>query len=948
MDIAALKTLNRLVEQVLDLAPSDRTTWVESLGPEYEAFKPRLRAMLDRLEATGDAAFLASLPTWDATIDAGHGHPGQACAAGALVGRYRLVSEIAAGGQGAVWLAERADGMVDRPVALKLPLGLAFRPGLADRMSREREILARLTHPHIARLYDAGVSDDGTPFLALEYVDGRPVDRFVADHRLGVDAILRLFVQIVDAVAYAHGQLVIHRDLKPSNILVTGDGQVRLLDFGIAKLIDDAPERDSTMTVVGGRALTLAYASPEQVLHETLGVATDVYSLGVVLYELLCGRRPHVPARDTSGALEHAILHDEPPLPSQVALDPSRRGILRGDLDTILLKALKKAPAERYAAANALGDDLRRYLDGLPVSARADSPAYRLRKFVARHRLAVGASAAVLAAVVAGAGVAVWQARVARAERDRADAVKAFVTSVFRDIDPALRGSGRPLTATDVLAQAVDRLDRRSELAAEPAVRAELLRVLGASFLGVGDADRANEILPRALAETTTLTGAGSDEAIDTEIRLARAKYLGGKVDEANAHVAHVRQVLADSGRLASEAFVELELLRTEIIINRGGFRKPEARTAAEEALGAAERLLPPVHQLRARALQQMATVMRWQNEDAAAAAHAERAYRMLLDVQGNDARHISVIMAQNEYGRALYQVGRTREALSHLKEAAANGNASLKDDAVLRQHLLGTLANSQLQFGEVKEGLANLDLAISLDLRGVNLSPAYLAGQRFVRARAYLAARRLEEALRLYDASVAEYTKLGDRNTLMTATSERADVLVRLGRLREAEQAIAPVIASRGRAITPAVRRGVWLQAEIHRRRGETTRAMPLVREAINFEPTNTANAIARAQYQVTLALSLLATGSVPDARAAVEAALAALRANQGVMNPIQADALAALAQVECASANRAAGLALLEQVDAFWQAFDATLPDAVEAARRLRDARAGATAPR
>jgi hypothetical protein len=194
----------------------------------------------------------------------------------------------------------------------------------------------------------------------------------------------------------------------------------------------------------------------------------------------------------------------------------------------------------------------------------------------------------------------------------------------------------------------------------------------------------------------------------------------------------------------------------------------------------------------------------------------------------------------------------------------------------------------------------------------------------------------------------VAEYTKLGDRNTLMTATVERADVLVRLGRLREAEQAIAPVIAGRGRAITPAVRRGVWLQAEIHRRRGETTRAMPLVREAIDFEPANTANTIARAQYQVTLALSLLATGSVPDARAAVEAAQAALRANQGVMNPIQADALAALAQVEFASANRAAGLALLEQVDAFWQGFDATLPDAVEAARRLRDARAGATAPR
>ena len=328
-------TLGRLLDEALDLAPPDRERWLDDLPAEHSALEPRLRAML-AASADDDDAFLESLPRIDLDALAGDGglrlHGGEP---GAEVGPYRLVRELAAGGQGTVWLAERVDGVLKRPVALKLPIGLAFRPHLAARMARERDILARLSHPHIARLYDAGIAADGTPHLALEDVEGQPVERHCEASALSIPARVRLFVDVVRAVAYAHGRLALHRDLKPSNVLVTPTGDVRLLDFGIARLLGSARAGQATLTTERGAAMTLHYASPEQVSGAPLDVATDIYSLGVVLYELLSGASPYRPARDTVAALEEAILHDDPaPLPGHDR--PGRRRPLVGDLDTIV------------------------------------------------------------------------------------------------------------------------------------------------------------------------------------------------------------------------------------------------------------------------------------------------------------------------------------------------------------------------------------------------------------------------------------------------------------------------------------------------------------------------------------------------------------------------------------------------------------------------------------
>jgi eukaryotic-like serine/threonine-protein kinase len=279
---------------------------------------------------------------------------------GDAVGPYRLIRELGKGGMGTVWLAERSDGLIQRPVALKLPRGTWRRRTLSKRMGRERHILAALNHPNIARLYDAGLTDEGNPWLALEYVEGRPIDESCESSQAGIDERLRLVLDVASAIAHAHARLIVHRDLKPSNILVTADGDVRLLDFGIARLLEQGQTPESELTQIAGRALTPEYASPEQIKGEPIGVASDVYSLGVVLYELLTGARPYRPRRDSRAALEEAILEDEPARPSDVVREPSRRRQLRGDLDTIVLKAPRKKPEERYETTNEFADDLQR------------------------------------------------------------------------------------------------------------------------------------------------------------------------------------------------------------------------------------------------------------------------------------------------------------------------------------------------------------------------------------------------------------------------------------------------------------------------------------------------------------------------------------------------------------------------------------------------------------
>ncbi|MBU6437148.1 MAG: serine/threonine protein kinase, partial [Betaproteobacteria bacterium] len=343
-----LRVLQQLLAEGSALPPEQLEGWLDRLPPAQQRYRLQLRAMLAPTRVPGETVYDRAATTRGVDTLG----PLAALDAGSMIGPYRLERELGHGGMGTVWLARRTDGTLDRAVALKLPFYGPHGRSFAERFARERDILASLAHPNIAGLYDAGVSEAGQPYLAMEWVDGVPIDEYCDAHRLTVDARIALFSQALSAVHYAHRNLVLHRDLKPGNILVTPDGQVKLLDFGIAKLMTEGRAHETHLTAVEGRALTPDYASPEQVVGAPLTTASDVYSLGVVLYELLCGARPYQPRRDSRGALDDAILTAEPPRPSQqITREPIAaaraasvkrlRAALRGDLDTIVLKALK-------------------------------------------------------------------------------------------------------------------------------------------------------------------------------------------------------------------------------------------------------------------------------------------------------------------------------------------------------------------------------------------------------------------------------------------------------------------------------------------------------------------------------------------------------------------------------------------------------------------------------
>ncbi len=529
--------------------------------------------------------------------------------AGARIGPYRLLRKIGEGGMGVVYQVERADGQFEQQAALKLVRRGAGASPLLHRFLNERQILARLVHPNIARLYDGGFirpapgePDDGRPYFVMEYVEGTSIDDYCDAHRLDVNARLELFCHVCDAVGYAHRNLVVHRDLKPSNILVTGGGEVKLLDFGVAKLLETASESDSaTLTQIGLRAMTPEYASPEQVRRAPITTATDVYALGIILYELLSGHRPYRVETLSPGAMERVICEVEPQLPStmvnrevdtpheEAGLTPDEIGRARassgetlrrrlaGDLDTIVMKALRKEPERRYASAEQFRDDVRRHLQGHPVLARPSTTTYRISKFVRRHRL--GAAAAVLIAVslVTGMIGTTWQARIAADERDharveaeKAEQVAAFLEDLFNASDPLTASeTERPdtLQLREFLARGAKRV--RRDLSAQPAVQARMLNVVGNVYHSLGLYDEAVPLLEESLRIRRASLGPDHPDVAESLHGLAAALHRKDEFDASHARFEEALAISAGSAeaRDASRARVLVDfalLLRDE------------------------------------------------------------------------------------------------------------------------------------------------------------------------------------------------------------------------------------------------------------------------------------------------------------------------------------------------------------------------------------------------
>ncbi|CAN5411521.1 hypothetical protein BH11PSE9_BH11PSE9_19490 [soil metagenome] len=520
---ASWPEISALLDEALNLPPADHAGWLASLTGEPAAHREALTALLAHRPKAGTDDFLVDGPKLNNVSDA----PVTGLAEGTQIGAYRLISELGRGGMGTVWLAERADGMMNRRVALKLPRAV-WGDSFAERLGREREILASLEHEHIARLYDAGVDAQGRPFLAMEFVEGEPIDAYCHTRDLTVGARLGLLLQVAAAVEHAHSRLVVHRDLKPGNILVTAEGQVRLLDFGIAKLLEGEHTTETALTQYAGRALTLDYASPEQIRGEPLGTASDVYSLAVVAYEVLAGTRPYRLKRGSAAELEEAIATLDPPRASEQADNAATRKALRGDLDAILNKALKKEAAQRYAGVEAFARDIERHLLGLPVQARPDSRSYRTKKFLSRHRLAVAAGAGIAVALIVGTGVSLWQASLARDqatmarhESRRAQAVQDFLFDIFQANSDSQNSpvKARDTSARQLLDVGTARL--ATQLTDAPEARAEVLGMLASMYYALDLGEQASSLERQRVGLLKQQRGPQDPEVANSLIMLA-------------------------------------------------------------------------------------------------------------------------------------------------------------------------------------------------------------------------------------------------------------------------------------------------------------------------------------------------------------------------------------------------------------------------------------------
>jgi eukaryotic-like serine/threonine-protein kinase len=859
--------LRMLLGQALEVPAPERDRWLAALDPALSCHVPRLRALLAHARDGGSGSAMASGPMAETGPLAHMPLTAHRSAEPGDVGPYRLLRELGSGGMASVWLAERTDMLQRRQVALKLPHGAWRRAGLAERMAREREILATLQHPNIATLYDAGLGDDGQPYLALEYVEGERIDHCAERLGLDVPATVRLFLQVVRAVAHAHAHLVVHRDLKPNNILVTAAGDVKLLDFGIAKLLDQGSAEESELTRQSGRAMTPAYAAPEQILGQPIGTPADVYALGVVLFELLAGRRPYALDRGSRAALEDAIVQADPPRPSAVA-PPSRRAALRGDLDTIVLKALHKDAGQRYATADALAEDLLRHLEHRPVLAQPDRAGYRMARFVRRNRLAVGTSTAIVAALAIGAGVAAWQAVQARAEQRRAEAVKSFVTGLFADANPFATASSQP-TVEGLLQSALARL--KAQPTGDGALRVELLEIIGSALTGLGRYEQAALVLRQAIDEGSRSLGAGHRLSLRARVTLTEVYRHSGRTAEMKAELDDVLPRLRAAGASMPEELVAAMKNRAHLAIEQG--RMQDAQATAHEALALADRWLGPDHPETADAALVVAAADQFGSDPQQLLASTARAVEAVSRAFPQDPPHAKVLDARFAHGRALGNAGRFDEAVTALQPVLQTVREQLGADAVMAGFVAADLSRFELALGHADTSLQHAQAALSVLERTVQGDSYTVAMAHLIAGRAALALYRADDARRSLDrARPGLVAARGEASPLLAELStHHAFSLALLGQLDDAWQEVGAQMA--GIDDLPALLKYRLLHAAglVQRFRGDLDRAQSLQDQALSVLPAGESNAGRRAGARDELARIWLERGEPAKALALV-----------------------------------------------------------------------------
>lgn len=741
----------------LERPPGARRAFVERAAAEDTALRQEVMSLLDAHEREGGLFALEEIDGPDDDLERDEPHP-------ARLGPYQLFQLLGRGGMGSVFLAARVDGEYKKRVALKILRPGFESPNLARRFRRERQILASLDHPFIARLLDGGTIEN-RPFLVLEYVDGRPLDRFCREEQPSLERRLDLFGSICSAVAYAHQNLIVHRDLKPANILVTADGVPKLLDFGISKLLN--PELSPgtlSPTALGLQPMTPEYASPEQLRGDAITTASDVFSLGVLLFEMLTDRHPFREPGQTRDQLLRRIGEEESPRPSDaVRTSPSERTTiparrLHGDLDAIVAKALRKEPHRRYGSVAQLAEDLERFREGAPVLARKGTRGYRFGKWVRRHRLAVAALAAVVTVSLAFAAMTASQARSLARERDgaeiarqRAEEVKKLLIELFEVSDPA-RATGETITAREVLDRGVQKLSH--QLGDQPEVKADLLHTVGTIHRRLGLYPSAEPLLEQALAlrRSRSQSAAGSLAAAESLHALGDLRNDQGRYEEAQrlydqalalrrAHgaaaaeaetltalgtVLRKRDRMAEAERTLALALElrrrtsppgSLEIAATEnalAVVHAASGRYDRARPLFEEVLAIRRRQLGPNRLEVANAIENLALLE-------LAESNLERAERLCRESLALRSRllppeHPSLAASLTNLGTVLNHRGRFAAAAAVNRQALA-----MRRKANGPEHPLIALAYGSLAISEA--GLGHAETALALHARALEMS---------------------------------------------------------------------------------------------------------------------------------------------------------------------------------------------------------------------------------
>ncbi len=765
--------VSELFERALALTGDERAQFVAALVDEPPGVVAELNSLLVAHEQTGHVLF--DRPGDE--IAAGLAEASIGLPAPTRIGPWRIERELGRGGMGIVYLARRDDGQFDQQAALKLVRAGIDSDETRARFVFERQLLARLRHPAIATLLDGGIADDGRPYFVLEYIDGEPLFDYCDRHALPLERRLRLFIRICDAVQYAHQSLVVHRDLKPSNILVTDDGEPRLLDFGIAKLLDvDAAAGEVPQTRAGHGLLTPEYGAPEQLSGEPVTTSADVYALGVILYELVSGTRPYEFSNRSAGAFYEALVRTDPLRPSANVVRRAEHAgsaarlrattiqklarSLRGDLDVIAMTAMAKQPQRRYPSAGALGDDVRRYLDERPIRARADSAGYRLAKFLRRHTVAASAVVVVALSLVTGLAATVWQARIAAREAVKAESITAFLLEILESADPDL-AQGRDLTVRELVDDAVVRLDEAAEdgRLADPVVEATIRSTLGTTLRALGQYDAAVTQFDRALGLSDPGAAWPDAQTLRLHSDLGAAHFDAGRIDAAETHY----RIVLDRGP-AVVGDEHLLLLETRIRFAGIPFRRGD--------LAQAERLLRDSATVASRTL-------------------------------GPD--HPQTLTARSNLAASVARQGRFDEAAVLLRESLHGLRRQHGDADRLTLVARDNLANIELHLGNFAKSveLNEKNVALRRDLLDAN-HPAMLESIGRL-AGAYHAAGRLDDAKRLFDEVVpATRERLGEHhpNTLLVRGNEallRADLGEREAALGDLEVVVGAMAESLG-----------------------------------------------------------------------------------------------------------------------------------------------------